>query len=39
MPFTYLIAGLALASIPPVVLFLLLQKQIIRGISLTGLKG
>src|SRR5438309_4727117 len=33
MPFTYLIAGLALASIPPVVLFLLLQKQIIRGIS------
>jgi multiple sugar transport system permease protein len=39
MPFTYLIAGLALASIPPIVLFLLLQKQIIRGISLTGLKG
>ena len=39
MPFTYLIAGLALASIPPVVLFVLLQKQIIRGISLTGLKG
>lgn len=39
MPFTYLIAGLALASIPPVVLFLLLQKQIIRGINLTGLRG
>lgn len=39
MPFTYLIAGLALASIPPIVLFLFLQRQIIRGISLTGLKG
>jgi multiple sugar transport system permease protein len=39
MPFTYLIAGLALASIPPIVLFLLLQRQILRGISLTGLKG
>jgi multiple sugar transport system permease protein len=39
MPFTYLIAGLALASIPPIVLFLFLQKQIIRGISLTGLRS
>ena len=39
MPFTYLIAGLALASIPPIVLFLVLQRQILRGISLTGLKG
>jgi multiple sugar transport system permease protein len=39
MPFAYLIAGLALASIPPIVVFLLLQRQILRGISLTGLKG
>jgi multiple sugar transport system permease protein len=39
MPFTYLIASLALASVPPIVLFLLLQRQILRGISLTGLKG
>src|SRR5258708_4159116 len=36
MPFTYLIAGLALASIPPIVLFLFLQNQIIRAISLTA---
>jgi multiple sugar transport system permease protein len=39
LPFNYLIAGLALASIPPIVLFLIFQKQIIRGINLTGLKG
>lgn len=39
LPFTYLIAGLALTSIPPIILFLLFQRQIIRGINLTGLKG
>jgi multiple sugar transport system permease protein len=39
LPFTYLIAGLVLASIPPILLFLLFQRQIIRGINLTGLKG
>jgi len=39
LPFTYLIAGLVLASIPPIVLFLIFQRQIIRGIALTGLKG
>ncbi|HLI71465.1 MAG TPA: carbohydrate ABC transporter permease [Ktedonobacteraceae bacterium] len=39
LPFNYLIAGIALASIPPIVIFLLLQRQIIRGITLTGLKG
>jgi multiple sugar transport system permease protein len=39
LPFNLLIAGLALASIPPIVLFLIFQRQIIRGISLTGLKG
>lgn len=39
LPFNYLIAGLVLASIPPIILFLLFQRQIIRGINLTGLKG
>lgn len=39
LPFSYLIAGLVLASIPPILLFLLFQRQIIRGINLTGLKG
>lgn len=39
LPFNYLIAGLALASIPPILVFLILQRQIIRGINLTGLKG
>lgn len=39
LPFNYLIAGLALASIPPIIVFLVLQRQIIRGINLTGLKG
>lgn len=39
LPFTYLIAGLVLASIPPIILFLLFQRQIVRGIALTGLKS
>jgi multiple sugar transport system permease protein len=39
LPFTYLVAGLVLASIPPIILFLIFQRQIIRGINLTGLKG
>ncbi len=39
LPFIYLMAGLALACIPPILLFLLFQRQIIRGITLTGLKG
>lgn len=39
LPFNYLIAGIALASVPPIIIFLLLQRQIIRGITLTGLKG
>jgi multiple sugar transport system permease protein len=39
LPFNYLMAGLAIASIPPIILFLVFQRQIIRGISLTGLKG
>jgi multiple sugar transport system permease protein len=39
LPFNYFIAGLVLSSVPPVLLFLLFQRQIIRGINLTGLKG
>lgn len=39
VPFNYLMAGLVLASIPPVVLFLVFQSQIIRGVNLTGLRG
>nr|BBH92003.1 ABC transporter permease [Thermogemmatispora argillosa] len=39
LPFSYLMAGLVFASIPPIVLFLLFQRQIIRGVNLTGLKG
>jgi multiple sugar transport system permease protein len=39
MPFNYLMAGLVLASIPPILLFLLFQRQILRGVNLTGLKG
>jgi multiple sugar transport system permease protein len=39
VPFNYLMAGLVLASIPPIVLFLVFQRQIIRGVNLTGLRG
>ena len=39
LPFNYLMAGLVLASVPPILLFLLFQRQIIRGINLTGLRG
>jgi multiple sugar transport system permease protein len=39
LPFNYLMAGLVLASIPPILVFLLFQRQIIRGVNLTGLKG
>ena len=39
LPFNYLVAGLALASIPPILVFLILQRHIIRGVNLTGLKG
>jgi multiple sugar transport system permease protein len=34
-----LLSALMIASIPPIVLFLFFQKQIMRGITLTGLKG
>ena len=39
LPFNYLMAGLVLASVPPILLFLVFQRQIIRGVNLTGLKG
>jgi multiple sugar transport system permease protein len=34
-----MLATLFLSSIPPIVLFFVFQKQIVRGITLTGLKG
>ncbi|MBB5079799.1 carbohydrate ABC transporter permease [Nonomuraea endophytica] len=34
-----LIAGMLIAIIPPVAVFLVFQRQIIRGIAFTGLKG
>ncbi|MFI1094201.1 carbohydrate ABC transporter permease [Streptomyces sp. NPDC020917] len=34
-----LIAGLFIASLPPIGLFLVFQRYIIRGVSFTGLKG
>jgi multiple sugar transport system permease protein len=39
LPFNILMAGLVLASVPPILLFLVFQRQIIRGVNLTGLKG
>lgn len=38
-PLNVVMAGLAIASTPPIILFLIFQKQIMRGIVLTGLKG
>ncbi len=38
-PNNILFAAFGMASIPPIVLFLIFQRQIIRGISLTGLTG
>lgn len=35
----YLISGLLIASIPPILLFLVFQRSIVRGIGFTGLKG
>lgn len=35
----YLMAGIALASIPPILLFLILQRRFVEGIAQTGLKG
>lgn len=38
-PYTILMAGSLLATAPMVLLFLLLQKQFIQGIAMTGTKG
>ncbi len=32
-------AGAALAALPPIILFIILQRNFIKGISMTGLKG
>jgi multiple sugar transport system permease protein len=39
VPQDVLLAGFILAMLPPVVLFLIFQRQIIQGVNLTGLKG
>lgn len=38
-PLNIQLAGMAIAATPPLILFFIFQKQIIRGITLTGLKG
>jgi multiple sugar transport system permease protein len=38
-PLNVLFAGFAMMSVPPIILFVIFQRQIIRGISLTGLTG
>lgn len=38
-PEDVLLAGFILAMLPPVILFLIFQRQIIRGINTTGIKG
>jgi multiple sugar transport system permease protein len=35
----YLMAGIVLASIPPIVMFLILQRRFVESIAQTGLKG
>ncbi|ALX66167.1 ABC-type sugar transport system,permease component [Microbacterium sp. XT11] len=35
----YLIAGMLIASIPPILIFLIFQRSIARGIGFSGLKG
>jgi len=35
----YLIAGLLIATVPPILIFLVFQRSIIRGIGFSGLKG
>ena len=37
--YNILLATLFICSIPPIILFFIFQKQIVRGITLTGLKG
>jgi multiple sugar transport system permease protein len=35
----YLMAGIVLASIPPIVMFLILQRRFVQSVAQTGLKG
>lgn len=35
----YLIAGMLIATLPPILIFLVFQRSIVRGIGFTGLKG
>ena len=39
VPQNVLLAGFILAMLPPIILFLVFQRQIIRGVNTTGLKG
>jgi multiple sugar transport system permease protein len=39
VPWRVILAALFIACTPPIILFIFFQKQIIRGITLTGLKG
>lgn len=38
-PLNLIVAALAIASVPPILIFMGFQRQIIRGITLTGLQG
>lgn len=38
-PQNVLLAGFVIATVPPIVLFLIFQRQIMRGVVTTGLKG
>ena len=38
-PQNVLLAGFVIATIPPIILFLIFQRQIMRGVVTTGLKG
>ncbi|MDI6783254.1 MAG: carbohydrate ABC transporter permease [bacterium] len=39
VPWRVILAALFIACTPPIILFIFFQKQILRGITLTGLKG
>ena len=38
-PLNVLLAGFVIATVPPLILFLIFQRQIMRGVVTTGLKG
>lgn len=38
-PLNLIVAALVIASVPPIAIFLVFQKQILRGITFTGIKG